>query len=212
MSLFDLGAPASRAQFLSRGAKGGLALAVGGTVLAATTGAASAAPRATAAPRTSRARSADVDIAKLAATAELLAIDFYTQAIKSKTFKGDDLGYLLVAREAERAHYDALAKVIGAGAPKGVKFAYPAKSFATKKGIATLGVALETAFVGAYLGAVTALESNDLKGVAASIAASESQHLSVFSDIAKNQPIGGAFPAALTADQALAAVKPFIAA
>lgn len=203
-----LAAPATRARFLQRAGLGSLALVAGGSVLAASAGSASAAPRSLAAAGR---RSADVDIAKLAATAELLAIDFYTRAIGSKRFKGDDLGYLYVARQAEHAHYDALAKVIGAGAPAGVKFAYPAGTWASVKSIATLGVALETAFVGAYLGAVTALQSNDLKGVAASIAASESQHLSVFSDIAKNQPIGLAFPKALTAGEALAAVKPFLA-
>ena len=66
----------TRAAFLSRGAKGGIALVAGGSVLAATTGNAFGA------------RTADTDIAKLAATAELLAIDFYTKAIGSKKLKG----------------------------------------------------------------------------------------------------------------------------
>ena len=45
-------------------------------------------------------------------------------------------------------------------------------------------MALETAFVGAYMGAVTALKSNELKGVAAQIGANESRHLSVLTNIA----------------------------
>ena len=51
---------------------------------------------------------ADTDIAKLAATAELLAIDFYTHAISPKKFKGDELAYLVGAKGNEQAHYKAL--------------------------------------------------------------------------------------------------------
>ena len=65
-----------RAQFLTRGARGGLALVTGGAVLSLAQGTAFGAV------------TADTDIAKLAATAELLAIDFYGQAIKSGKLKG----------------------------------------------------------------------------------------------------------------------------
>jgi hypothetical protein len=57
----------TRAQFLTRGATGGVALVAGGSVLALAEGTAFGAA------------SADTDILKLAATAELLAIDFYTR-------------------------------------------------------------------------------------------------------------------------------------
>lgn len=194
----------SRAEFMSRGVKGGLALVAGGSILAVT------AKRALASPSAASARSADADIAKLAATAELLAIDFYSKAIMSRKFQGDERRYLTQARANEVAHYDALAQVLGSAAPKDLAFKYPAGTFGSRKSIANTGVALETAFVGAYLGAVTALESNDLKGVAASIGTNEASHLSVFSDIAKNQPVLPAFPKALTADQATAAVGPFL--
>ena len=56
----------TRAQFLARSAKGGLALVAAGSLLGLAEGTALGAA------------SADADIAKLAATAELLAIDFYT--------------------------------------------------------------------------------------------------------------------------------------
>ena len=191
----------NRAQFLTRGAAGSLALVAGGSVLGLAAGQASAATA-----------SGDVAIAKLAATAELLAVDFYSRAISSRKFVGDEREYLIDARKNERDHYAALARVIGRGAPKGLRFQYPDGAFASRKSIAKLGVALETAFVGAYLGAVTALKSNDLKGVAAQIGASESQHLSVFSEIALDDPVGISFPKALTAKQATAAVTPFLAA
>jgi hypothetical protein len=189
----------SRAAFLSRGAKGGLALVAGGSILATTTGAAFGAA------------SSDTDIAKLAATAELLAIDFYGKAIRSGRFKGPELAYMAAALQNEKEHYKALAGVIGAGAPKGLMFTYPAGTFTTARGIGKLGQALETAFVGAYLGAVTALKSNDLKGVAAQIGNNESRHLAILSNIAAGTIVSGpSFPKALTASQATKAVTPFL--
>lgn len=195
----------TRAQLVSRATKGGLALVAGGTLLAATAGTA----RGTSGVRASTAT--DTDIAKLAATAELLAIDFYTRAIRVRKLVGEEREYLIDARDSEEAHYNALAQVLGSAAPKDLAFTFPAGAFRSRKSIAKLGVALETAFVGAYLGAVTALESNDLKGVAAQIGASEASHLSVFSDIASDDPVIPAFPKSLTAEQATAAVTPFLA-
>jgi hypothetical protein len=72
----------TRAAFLSRGAKGGLALVAGGSVLAMTSGPALGSV------------SSDTDIAKLAATAELLAISFYTRSIRSGELKGAEAAYL----------------------------------------------------------------------------------------------------------------------
>lgn len=190
----------TRASFLANGARGGLALVAGGSLLALAEGTALGAT------------TADADIAKLAATAELLAIDFYTRAINSKRISGAELAYMASARENERAHYRALAGVLKSAAPKNLRFSYPGGSFMSRRSIGRLGQALETAFVGAYLGAVTALKSNELKGVAATIGANESRHLSVLTNIAANSIVPApAFPKALTAAQATAAVKPFLA-
>ena len=188
----------TRAAFLSRGAKGGLALVAGGSVLGLAEGTALGAT------------SADADIAKLAATAELLAIDFYKRSIAARRFSGDELAYMRAALGNEEAHYRALAGVLGKAAPKGLRFTYPSGAFASAKSIGSLGMALETAFVGAYMGAVTALKSNELKGVAAQIGANESRHLSVLTNIASGAIVPApALPTVLTAAQATAAVKPF---
>ena len=73
-------------------------------------------------------------------------------------------------------------------------------------------MALETAFVGAYMGAVTALKTNDLKGVAAQIGANESRHLSVLTNIGAGAIVPAPdLPKVLTAAQATAAVTPFLA-
>jgi hypothetical protein len=190
----------TRAQFLALGAKGGLALVAGGAVLGLAEGTALGAV------------TSDVDIAKLAATAELLAIDFYTNAISSKKLTGDELSYLVGAKENEVAHYAALKGVLKSATPAGLKFTYPMGSFASRASIGKLGEALETAFVGAYMGAVGALQSNALKSVAAEIGACESRHLSVLTNIAQNAIVPApSFPTVLTAAKATAAVKPFIA-
>ena len=80
----------TRAAFLTRGAKGGLALVAGGALLGLAEDVALAAP------------SKDSDIAKLAATAELLAIDFYKRAIASRKFSSDELGYMRAALATSR--------------------------------------------------------------------------------------------------------------
>src|SRR5471032_117879 len=158
----------TRAQFLTRAGKGGLALVAGGSILGFAEGTAFASG--------SRVTS-DADIAKVAATAELLAIDFYTRAIASKQLKGDELAYLVGAKANEVAHYDALKGVLKSATPAGLKFKYPAGAFGSRKSIGTLGEALETAFVGAYMGAVGSFKSDALKSVAAEIGACESRHL-----------------------------------
>jgi Ferritin-like domain len=190
----------TRAQFLTRAGKGGLALMAGGTVLGLAQGTAFGKGF------------ADADIAKLAATAELLAIDFYTRAIASKQLKGDELSYLVGAKANEVAHYNALKGVLKSATPTGLKFKYPAGSFSSRKNIGNLGHALETAFVGAYMGAVTAFSSNELKGVAAEIGACESRHLSVLTNIGANAIVPAPdLPTVLTAAQATKAVTPFLA-
>jgi hypothetical protein len=171
---------------------------------------------AVAAPAAGAATSAtgDIAIAKVAATAELLAVDFYTRSIDSGVFGGRRERYLRGARAQERDHYDALAQLIGPSAPRGLKFRYPAGTFSSREAAARVGVALENAFIGAYIGAVRALESPDLKVIAAGIGANEQGHLIVFTDILTGLPVGPtSFPHTLelSADRAVAALSGFIA-
>jgi rubrerythrin len=204
----------SRSQFLSRGAKGGLVLAVGGAVLAVAAcgdddeGTAAA----TAGATTAAEPVDDVAIAKLAATAELLAVDFYGMGIASGLFKEDVLAYMTASQKNEQDHYDALAKVLGMEAPKDLTFTYPAGTFDSAKSIATTGAALEEAFVGAYMGAVTALTDNGLKKVAAQIGANEAQHLTTLKSLAAGGTLvpNPSLPKVLTAAEATAAVTPFL--
>jgi hypothetical protein len=207
----------NRAQFLRRGAKGGLVLAVGGATLAAAAcggddSGAAATTAATGAATSGAQPVDDVAIAKLAATAELLAIDFYGMGIKSGFFKKDQLAYMVAAEQNEQDHYDALAKALGKEAPSGLTFVYPDGTFASATSIAMTGSALEEAFVGAYMGAVTALGDNGLKKVAAQIGANEAQHLTTLKSLAAGGTLvpNPSLPKVLTAEEATAAVKPFL--
>jgi rubrerythrin len=144
---------------------------------------------------------ADIDlaVARLAVAAEILAIAFYTEAIASKQLAGEELKYLNRALFNEDEHLTAVSQIIsGAGQTPATAddftITFPKGSFASRTSIAKLGLALETGFVGAYLGAVDEFTPGDLKTTAARIAASESQHLSVFSNMVYGQPVGVSFP------------------
>ncbi len=203
-----------RATFLRRGATGGLVLAVGATALAAAAcGSDDSGAASTMAGTTAASPGGDAAIAGLAATAELLAIDFYGKAIESGVLPGGVLAYMTPARANEQDHYDALAKVLGADAPAGLTFMYPDGTFDSMTSIATTGTALETAFVGAYMGAIPALSDNGLKKVAAQIGANEAQHLTTFKSVGAGGDLvpNPSLPRVLTAAEATAAVTPFVA-
>jgi rubrerythrin len=187
----------SRAEILSRGARAGVALTVGGSALAALGTDASAAVL------------PDNDLAyvRLLVASELLAIDFYTRAIASNQVSGRALKNMKHALANEKAHYQSLSTVLaeslqGAATADDINFTYPRGAYATAASIGKLGLEIEKIVLGAYLGGVEGLQTNALKRAFAQIAANEAQHLSVLSDEWLGRPIGKAFAASLTIDQA----------
>jgi Ferritin-like domain len=188
----------SRGQFFSRGAKGGAALLLAGSFAESLVGSAAAADTVP---------DSDLAYARLLVGGELLALDFYARAIASKRLHGDALAAVKRARLNERAHYNTMSEILnGAGQTPAVAsdfdFTYPKGAFASKSAIARLGVALEAAFIGAYLGAVEGLQTDALKLPVAQIAANEAEHLSAFMRLSGRSPIGIALPRRLTIDQA----------
>jgi len=195
----------SRGQLISRGAKGGAVLLLAGSLSGSLVDSAVAADTVP---------DSDLAYARLLVGAELLGLDFYARAIASKRLRGDALGSLKRARLNERAHYDTMSEILsGAGQTPAVAsdfdFSYPKGSFASKSSIAKLGVRLEAAFMGAYLGAVEGLQTNALKQPVAQIAANEAEHLSVFMRLSGRSPIGIALPSPLTIDEASNALDVF---
>ena len=189
--------PMSRAEILSRGARAGVVLGIGGSALAVLGTDASAAPL------------PDNDLAyvRLLVASELLAIDFYTRAIASNRITGKALARMKHALVNEKAHYTSLSTVLaeslqGAATADDINFTYPRRAFASAASIGKLGIDIEKTVLGAYLGAVDGLQTNTLKRPFAQIAANEAQHLSVLSDEWFGLPIGKAFAPSLTIDQA----------
>ncbi len=197
--------PFSRAQLLARGAKGGAALVLGSGVVGAGPlrgSAAAAAP------------DADLAYLRLLVGTELLAADFYTQAVAAKKLDGELRRYVNRVLFNETEHYQALSGLLkGAGqtpaAPGDFDFAYPDGTFASKVAIAKLAVSLETTALGAYLGAVANVQTESFKQPFARIAASEAQHLGLVTRMAGGDPVGVSFPDALPVDQVSDALDTF---
>ena len=196
----------TRAQLLSRGAKGGTALVVAGTALAQLAGAAAADPLPT----------GDLAYARLLVAAELLASDFYRQAIAASNSSPAVMKVLKKAYANEQEHYQSVAGILtGAGVVAAVSsdidFSYPKNTFASQSSILKLAQQLESTMLGAYLGAVGGMQTSQLKQGIAQIAACEAQHLSYMTVQNGGRAFGVSFPPALTIDQASAAMDAFTA-
>jgi hypothetical protein len=192
--------PLTRAQLVARGA----AVVAAGSAF----GALAATARADALP------DGDLAYLRLLLSTELLGADFYSNAIAAQPYRRSaDRAALKAARASERAHASVLSTFItNAGqvpaTAADIDFSYPKGAFASTGAVTKLAVRLETVFLGAYLGAVAAVQTTSLLPPIAQIAASQAQHLTVFSRLLGHSGFDGALPPALTIDavtQALAA-------
>jgi hypothetical protein len=190
-------APINRGQLLARSAKGGAALLVTGSALGQFAASAAAAPL----PAT------DLAYARLLVGAELLASDFYTQAIAAANTGPTIMKYLKLAYANEQEHYQSVAGIIsGAGQTPAVSgdidFSYPDGTFESAKSIVAFAQQLEVTTLGAYLGAVGGIQTNELKIGIARIAACEAQHVSYYSTVLGGKPFSLSFPNPLSIDEA----------
>jgi hypothetical protein len=186
----------SRAQFVSRAA------AVGAVALAGAAGLGSlAAPAKAAVP--------DNDLAylRLLVGCELLGADFYAKAQEAKPYDAPGMRLLERAAFNEGEHYASLAATLtGAGqtpeTADDVDVSYPKGTFTSVAGVTKAAVDLETIFLGAYLGAIGGLETPALAQPLARMAASQAEHLAVFTQLLGRRSFELSFPAALTIDEA----------
>jgi len=194
--LTSVTASISRGQFLSVSAKNSAALLVAGASLAALTGQAAAALPST-----------DLAYARLLVGGELLASDFYSQAIAASNTGASVMKHLKLASFNEQEHYHSVAGILsGSGVtPAGagdITFSYPAGTFASQQSIVSFAQQLEATILGAYLGAIGQIQTSALLTGLAEIAACEAQHESYFAVAAGGQAFRLSFPPALTISQA----------
>jgi rubrerythrin len=198
----------TRADLLARGTRMGLALAATGSAaaLAASAAAGQEAPG-----------EEDLATVRMAASAELLGIDFYTRALATDHFSREEAGYLREARRAEQEHYRVLAATLVEATQlpplaEDFEFTYPARGFTTRQATIALGTKLETVFVSTYLGGVASLVDAGLRNAAAQIAAVENRHAGAFAAMAGLSPAGPAFPEGYDVERASAALASYLGA
>jgi rubrerythrin len=201
----DTPAALNRGQFIVNAAKGSFALVTAGGVLAATDGIALA----------KGPTKSDIGALQAAYVAESLAVVVYTAILETFTKfthpKLQNRDYFQAALKNEKDHKAFLAGALGARTPKGLKFKIPASVTRTGQSLLETGVALETAFVEAYLGAVKTLSSTDLKLVAARVAANEASHFSFFDAAAGGHGVLPSLPKTDTIPHTVKKLQPFLA-
>ncbi len=156
----------------------------------------------------------DVGIANFALTLEYLESEFYAIALDSGVLSGEALPAVENLFAHESAHVDALIGLIteNGGTPVAKPtFTFPEGAFSSQASILDLAFTFEPVGVGAYLGAGTMIQAAPVLAAAASIAGVEGEHVvTVGNLIGVVPPANTAFPEALTQDQVLAAVAPFL--
>jgi len=156
----------------------------------------------------------DLEIANFALTLEYLEAEFYQLAVDAGVLEGEALTYIEATLDHENQHVEALVGLIeGAGGTPVEKpeFTFPEGSFDSQAAILELAATFEPVGVGAYLGAAPLISSPDVLAAAGSIAGVEGEHVVAINALIGVVPYANeAFPAALTQDEVLAAVAPFL--
>ena len=194
----------SRAGLLRRGAAGGGALLLSGSAVSAL---ASSAAAATISDN-------DLSYLRVLIGAELLDIDFQTQALASGKLDSASSSLFRQMLGDENAHYRGLSNLMtGAGqvpaTSDDITFTYPRGSFDSQASIMKLADSLEDLTLGGYLGAVQNVQAPQLRLPIGQIAANEAQHVSALAVSAGRPAIGSAFAPSLQIDAVSAALDDY---
>jgi hypothetical protein len=156
----------------------------------------------------------DAEILNFALTLEFLERDFYQMALDAGVLSGAALGVVTNLRNHEQAHVDFITTALqGAGATPVAKptFTFPPESLASQNGVIQLASVLEPTGVGAYLGAAPMIQNPVFLEAAGTIAGVEGDHVVAVKNLQGIVPPANvAFAQALTKDQVLAAIAPFL--
>lgn len=192
-----LARPHSRADFLKKVAVAGAGATAGSALLS----------------RKAWGQSGDLEIANFALTLEYLEADFYAKALDSGVLSGDVQPYIKATGDHENQHVDALTGLIkdAGGTPVEKPEFMFGDAFASQASVLNTAATLEITGVGAYLGAAPLIQSPDVLAAAGSIAGVEGEHVVAINYLlGVVPPANMAFPEALSQDQVLAAVAPFM--
>jgi len=194
----------TRSRLLRTGGLGAAALLLGGTALGPGARAAAAAP-----PQGGFGPLAAGDLAytRLLIAIELLTIDFYTNALAARHWRGATARDARLALVNENEHYTYLANAISivgltplsAG---DVSFTYEAGTFYSAASLFGMVFTLESLALGACLGSAGKIANPVLAGAIAQITACEAQHLSAFSVRGREPAFTNAFPQPLSIAEA----------
>lgn len=156
----------------------------------------------------------DVGIANFALTLEYLEAEYYALALNTGVLSGEALAVVENLADHEQQHVDAIIELLnGAGAAPVEKpeFTFPDSALASQAAILETAATLEPVGVGAYLGAGPMIQSPEILAAAGSISVIEGEHVVAVNDLlGVVPPANTAFPEALTKDEVLAAVAPFM--
>jgi hypothetical protein len=183
----------NRAELVRRGVVGGGALIVSASGLSVLPAVASA---------DDTLPDGDLAYLRLLIAAELLAVDFQTQALGSGKLHHAAHTLLRKMRSDETAHYNKLAATMTAAGQTpatsaDIDFSYPKGTFRSQASITKLAARFERLLVGAHLGAVENVETPQPRLPIGQIAANEAQHAGALAALHGGSVIGKAFPTAL---------------
>jgi rubrerythrin len=162
--------------------------------------------------------SGDVDVLNYALTLEYLESEFYRQGNAANLLSGKDKTYLEAIGADEDAHVAAISQTIDKLGGTAVKA--PAvdfgKSFGSAKSFLETAHVFENTGVSAYLGAAGFITNPDILQAAAGIFGVEARHAAVVGNLLGLAPEGGVYQGAtetaMSKDEVLKAVAPFLAA
>ena len=153
----------------------------------------------------------DIAILDFALTLESIEVAFTAEALKVKGLSGAVKKALREIAGHEQAHQKQLKQTLdqlGATASPAPKTKFPAMK--DQKAMLALAIQLEETGVGAYNGAAPLIQSADLLAAAGSIVQVEARHAGALRELAGQDPAPAAFDKALSRDEVLAAVKPYV--
>lgn len=187
----------SRGELVRRGVVGGGALFVSASGLSALPGVALA---------DDTLPDGDLAYLRLLIAAELLAVDFQTQALGSGKLHRAARTLLHRLRSDESSHYKKLAAVLTAAGQTpatsaDIDFSYPKGTFRSQASITKLAARLERLLLGAYVGAVENVETAAVRLPLGQVAANEAQHAGALAVLHGGSVVGKAFAPALSIGQ-----------